>query len=372
MSAATAKPLPRAPLPYTPSVENPGPDEARLFDELAETMLSISRKTYEDGGHALRSVHAKSHGLLIGRLDVLDDLPAELAQGLFARAESYPAILRLSTTPGDILPDSVSTPRGLAVKVLGVTGERLPGSEDQATQDFVMANAPVFSAQDAKQFLSTLKLLAATTDRAETAKKALSATLRAAERVVEAFGGESATLKTLGGHPATHILGETFYSQAALRHGAHVAKLQIVPVSPNLMALADAPLTVNGKPDSLREAVAEFFRDHEAVWELRVQLRTDEERMPVEDASVLWPEELSPYRTVARITVPPQTAWSEERSRAGDDRLAFSPWHGLAAHRPLGSIMRARRIAYDRSAGFRMERNGCPMQEPAAGYRLPG
>ena len=86
MSAATAKPLPHAPLPYAPSVELPGPDEARLFDELAESMLSIRRKTYEDSGHANRSVHAKSHGLLIGRLDVLDDLPAELAQGLFAQA----------------------------------------------------------------------------------------------------------------------------------------------------------------------------------------------------------------------------------------------------------------------------------------------
>lgn len=303
---------------------------------------------------------------------MLDDLPAELAQGLFAKAESYPAILRLSTTPGDILPDSVSTPRGLAVKVLGVSGERLPGSEDEATQDFVMANAPAFSAPDARQFLSTLKLLAATTDRAETAKTVLSAGLRVAERVVEAFGGESATLKTLGGHPETHILGETFYSQAALRHGAHIAKLSIVPVSPNLTALENAPLNLSGKPNGIREAVTEFFRDHEAVWELRAQLRTDEERMPVEDASVVWPEDLSPYRTIARITVPPQTAWSEERSRAGDDRLSFSPWHGLAAHRPLGSIMRARRLAYDRSAEFRMERNGCPMHEPAAGYRLPG
>lgn len=363
---------PAVPLPYAPSVETPGPDEDQLFAELAETMLSISARTWEDGGHALRSVHAKSHGLLLGRLDVLDDLPAELAQGLFARAESYPAILRLSTTPGDLLPDSVSTPRGLAVKVLGVSGERLPGSEGQATQDFVMANAPVFSAPDAESFLKTLKLLAATTDRAETAKTALSAALRAAERVVEAFGGESATLKTLGGHPATHILGETFHSQAALRHGDHVAKLSVVPVSPGLTALTGAPLTVAGRPDSLREAVVEYFREQEAVWELRVQLRTDADRMPVEDAGVLWPEELSPHRTVARITVPPQTAWSEERSRAGDDRLSFSPWHGLAAHRPLGSIMRARRVAYARSAEFRMERNGCPLREPAAGFRLPG
>nr|WP_246513059.1 catalase family protein [Azospirillum picis] len=359
-------------MPYSPSVETPAPDEAALFDELSETMLSISRKTYEDGGHALRSVHAKSHGLLVGRLEVLDDLSPELAQGLFARAENYPAVLRLSTTPGDMLPDSVSTPRGLAVKVLGVSGERMPGSEGEPTQDFVMANAPAFSAPDARSFLKTLKLLAATTDRAETAKKALSATLRAAERVVEAFGGESATLKTLGGHPETHILGETFYSQAPLRYGDYVAKLSAVPVSPELAALAGAPLSASGKPDALREAVVEFFREQGATWELRVQLRTDAERMPVEDASVPWPEELSPYRTVARLVVAPQTAWSKERAQAGDDRLSFSPWHGLAAHRPLGSIMRARRLAYQRSAAFRTGRNGLPHREPAAGYRLPG
>ncbi|WP_159107365.1 hypothetical protein [Azospirillum sp. B506] len=49
------------------------------------------------------------------------------AQGLFARAGNCPATLRLSTTPGDILPDNVSTPRGLVVKMPGVSGERLPG-----------------------------------------------------------------------------------------------------------------------------------------------------------------------------------------------------------------------------------------------------
>ncbi|KMO32409.1 hypothetical protein VQ02_23650 [Methylobacterium variabile] len=63
----------------------------------------------------------------------------------------------------------------------------------------------------------------------------------------------------------------------------------------------------------------------------------------VEDASTLWPEDLSPYVAVGRITVPPQESWSEAKVRARDDGLAFSPWHGIAAHRPLGSVMRARR-----------------------------
>src|SRR5258708_6928935 len=41
--------------------------------------------------------------------------------------------MRFSTIPGDILDDSVSTPRGLAIKVIGVEGERLEGSEARST-----------------------------------------------------------------------------------------------------------------------------------------------------------------------------------------------------------------------------------------------
>ena len=171
-------------------------------------------------------------------------------------------------------------------------GERLQGSEGDATQDFVMANAPAFGALNGKKFLGSLKLLA-TTDKAEGAKKVLSAALRGAEAVVEAFGGKSATLVTLGGQPETHILGEIFYSQAPLLWGPYMAKVCVAPVSPELAALIDASLNVNGKPNGLREAVVEFFRRNGAEWELRVQLCTDLDTMPVEDASVAWPEDQS-------------------------------------------------------------------------------
>jgi len=88
--------------------------------------------------------------------------------------------------------------------------------------------------------------------------------------------------------------------------------------------------------------------------------------MPIEDASVAWPEDQSPYVAVARLFVPQQNAWSAEGIKAIDEGMAFSPWHGLAAHRPLGSVMRARRPAYENSARFRAERNGCPIHEPLA------
>ena len=369
---APAYPNGRAPLPYQAAFEVPEDGEEETKAGLAATLAQISTTTYQDSGHASRSVHAKSHGLLRGELEVFDGLPLELAQGVFARPGRRPVVMRLSSTPGDMLDDSVSTPRGLAVKVIGVAGERLDGSGGATTQDFVMVNGPVFLAPGPKKFLGSLKLLAATTDKAPNLKKALSAVLRGTERVLEAVGGHSDTIIALGGHPETHLLGETYYSQVPILYGAYMAKLCVAPVSPELTALTQAPLDVNGKPNGLREAVVAFFAQHEAVWELRVQLCTDLAAMPIEDAAVRWPEEQSPYIAVARLTAPRQAGWSEALSRYIDDGMSFSPWHGVAAHRPLGAIMRVRKAAYEVSARFRAERNGGPLVEPASLDDFPG
>ena len=74
---------------------------------------------------------------------------------------------------------------------------------------------------------------------------------------------------------------------------------------------------------------------------------------------------------MATIRVQPQTAWSEARSAAVDDGMSFSPWHGLAAHRPLGSIMRVRKQAYEMGKRFRAERNGRMIEEPRQAKSLP-
>lgn len=359
------------PIPFSPDVETTSSGEEAIFAEMVEAFAKIQDTTFKDGGHALRGVHAKSHGLLFGTLEVLPGLDPALAYGLAARPGRHDAILRLSTNPGDLFDDSVSTPRGLGLKVLDVAGERLPDAEG-TTQDFVLVNGPAFSVPDAKAFVRVLKLLAATTDTPQIFKKGLSALLRGLETRVEGFGAKSPTLVALGGQPETHILGETFYSQVPLLWGDYVAKVAVAPVSQNLTALTGAALNVNGRPNGLREAVREFFATEEAAWELRVQLRTNVDTMPVEDASVPWPEDESPYRPVARIVVAPQDAWSDTRVRTVDDGLAFSPWHGIAAHRPLGSIMRARRATYPPSAAFRSRHNGCPIHEPARLATLDG
>ncbi|WP_377295707.1 catalase family protein [Rhizobium sp. SGZ-381] len=356
--------LPDNPLRYTPDVEDIHPDEPQLAQALADTLLSISYKTYADSAHAIRAVHAKSHGLLSAEVEVLDNLPPELAQGVFAEPGTYEAIIRLSTTPGDILHDSVSAPRGMALKILDVTGERLPGSERSRSQDFVMVNGKVFNSPSGEAFLASLTPLAATTDRMEGAKKLVSKVLRGVEGALEAVGRESTTLKVMGGQPLTHMLGESFFTQVPVRFGDYIAKLGVVPASDNLKALVDRSISVGNDPDTLRHLMAEFFETETAVWHLQVQLATDLEATPIEAPMTPWDEEKSPYITVATITAGPQTAWSEERSRQVDDGLKFSPWNGLVAHQPLGQIMRLRKLAYERSSAFRSERNPTAVTEP--------
>jgi hypothetical protein len=351
------------PIPYRPDVEDIQPDEPTLAKSLADTMLSISQETYSNSAHAIRSVHAKSHGLFEARVEVLDDLPPELAQGLFASPGTYEAVIRLSTTPGDFLHDTVSTPRGMALKILDVEGDRLPGSEESRSQDFVMVNAKEFNSPSAKAFLVNLKGLAATTDRLEGTKEVLSKVFRGVESALEKVGLESAALKSLGGNPPTHILGESFFTQLPLRFGDYIAKIAVVPASQNLKALAGAKLDTSKDGDVIRHSVESFFEDETAVWNLQVQLCTDLEAMPVEGVDA-WDEAKSPYLTVARITVDPQPAWTEERSRQVDDGMHFSPWNGLAAHQPLGQIMRLRKQSYERSAAFRSQRNLTPVTEP--------
>jgi len=353
-----------APIRYRPDVEDVQPDEAETIAELCSTFDIILERTAEDYGHAVRSVHAKAHGLLEGELTVDADLPPELAQGLFARPGTHKVLLRLSTNAGDILPDAISLPRGLAMKVFDVEGPRLPGSEGTA-QDFVLVNGTVFQAKTADKFLGNLKLLAKTTDRIEGTKKVMSSVLRGVRATLETIGVESAAINSLGGAPNVEPLGETYYSATPFRYGDYIAKFSLKPTAPEMTTLTGKTINVDGREDAIREEVRSEMRDIDAVWEFRVQLCRSLENQPVEDPTVEWDEEEAPFHRVGIVRAIAQESWSEERIQTINEESRFSIWTGLDAHRPLGNINRARNEPYRHSADFRARVNGCPYHEPS-------
>ena len=352
-----------SPVRFTDSVETHQDDEQATIQELNETFDKILDTTSKDYGHAVRSVHAKAHAILQGTLTVASGLPPELAQGMFATPGEHAVFMRLSTNAGDILPDTISLPRGMALKVLDVDGERLPGAEGR-TQNFVMVNGPVFQAKTADKFLGSLKKLAGTTDKLEGTKTVMSTVMRGVGSALQAVGIESATIQSMGGAPNVDPLGETYYSVTPFRYGDYIAKFAVVPVSDDLKSLTKQEIDATGRPDAIRQNVKGEMLLIDGVWEVRVQLCRDLEKQPIEDPTVEWKEEDSPFQTVATIHAGRQDSWEAGQVQKVNEAMRFSPWIGLAAHRPLGNINRARKEPYEHSAEYRVRFNGCPIHEP--------
>lgn len=352
------------PVRFTSDIEQVQPGESATIGQLNDTFDMVLDTTAQDYGHAVRAVHAKAHAILEGTLTIDAGLPPELAQGLFATPGDHKVLMRLSTNPGDILDDAISVPRGLAIKVFDVDGDRLSGAEGR-TQDFIMVNGKVFQAKDADAFLGSLKLLARTTDKAEGGKKLLSAALRGINSALGAIGVESAALNSLGGAPNVDPVGETYYSVTPFRYGEHIAKFSLAPVAPGLKERTGAVIDTAENRNAIRATIRDELRSIAGEWEFRVQLAHDLSRQPVEDPTVEWDEQEVPFVRVGTIRTAAQDSWDDTRVDEVNEHLRFSVWTGIEAHRPLGNINRARRDTYRHSAEYRQRVNGCPIREPA-------
>ena len=357
-------------VPYTDSVETPTADETEVIQGIIVSMTRESQAVAARDGKTVRASHAKSTGLLKGELRVLGGLSPAFAQGLFSAPRTYPVVVRLAQGPGEVLSDSVSTHRGMAIKVLGVDGPKLGGHGAANTQDFVLATGPAFPQSSASTFLVAIKGLQKGTPLPEVAKQAMSTASRAANAVVHALGGDSPTFGFFG-HTKRNPLADAYFSQAALRYGNTIAKVGVFPVSSDLVAIIDQTLDTGADHDAFRTAVVSHMRAHGAEFELRVQLCSSLEMMPVEDASVPWPEDESPYVAVARMVLPAQDAYSPARQAYFDEVLSFQPAHTLAAHRPLGSLMRARLATYQALSAYRHEQNRQKQLEPSSVDQVP-
>jgi hypothetical protein len=352
---------------YHPEVEKPIADEEQVINDIIASMHRLSDRTHEMYGQRVRVSHGKSHGLAVGELIIPDDLPAHLAQGLFSQPGTYPIIARLANVPGEITTDAINTQRGFSFKILNVNGPMIAGHDGQTTQDFVLDTGSSFALPDAKAFFLQHRLLIEYAPKIPAGiKEAVSDFSRVSNEALNAVGLDSDKLDFFG-DSRIHPLAEAYYSQAAIRYGSYIAKLAVVPVSAAQKALADANVKVDGDndPNALRTATVSYLRDNDAEFDIRIQLCMDLEKMPVEDASVDWDQEQSPYLTVGRLHLPKQEAYSPTRQQY-IDALSFSVAHCLEAHRPLGSIMRARLKAYPAMALLRRQGNHETLTEPSS------
>lgn len=96
----------QAPIRYSPALEQAEEGEAETIAGLEAALTEILETTSQDYGHAVRAVHAKSHGLIEAELTVLEGLPPDYAQA----SSLLPASTRRSCASPPIQAISSTTP----------------------------------------------------------------------------------------------------------------------------------------------------------------------------------------------------------------------------------------------------------------------
>lgn len=300
------------------------------------------RADSKSNGSARRDAHAKAHGCVRATFRVLDQLPEEMRVGLFAQARAYNSWIRYSNGSGKSQDDSVGEARGMAVKLLGVE------HSESGTQDFLMINHSVFFVRNAADYVEFQKAFSADSPAKFFFPGLNPIHFRLHEFIIaNAIRGTKLTNPLNGQYWSTtpYLFGNT-----AIKYSARLCG-------------NPSKFTETSSPDFLRENLRNHLARNEACFDFLVQVRKRPLEMPIEDPTVEWSEHDSPFIAVARITIPPQDFAFPEQLKFCQN-MAFTPWHAIPEHRPLGGINRVRKAVYETVSRVRHELNGDERNEP--------
>lgn len=313
----------------------------------------MRRQFQKEGRPARRDAHPRAHGCVRAEFRVEDELPSNLAQGVFVPGKGYPAWIRFSNGNSNLKrSDAKGDVRAMAIKLFDVPGEKiLEGDKSASTQDFILLNSPVFFTNDPSSYLNLVERAAST-----------NLFVKASALLAVGLKGSIIAIKMSTARIANPF-GIRYWSAVPYRLGdaplKQAVKFSVIPHS-------SSKWQPSNHSDSyfLRQAIIDQLQTHDIIFDFLVQPRTSN-RMDVEDSQTEWKEAQAPFHKVATITIPKQVFATPARDGLAES-LAFSPWHALPQHRPLGSTNRIRRVVYDAVSTLRRELNGVSTKEPAA------
>ena len=316
----------------------PGSAAADDIDQLSNGMIVLIRQIQENrspDGQVKRFNQGKSLGCFDAKFDVQPGLPPELAKGLFKAPGSYSAKVRFASA--STFDDRDKDLRGMSVKVFNVKDESLLGVDGE--QDFLLNSYPALFVDTPETFY---KFIEATynDERWKFFANPLDSHLKSLWIVFKARANHSSPFDIRYWSTTPYALGEE-----------NVVKYSVKPCSTVSSELPDS-LTEN----YLSDAMEKHLSQAEACFDFMVQLRTDDEDMPIEDASVIWDEEESPFQKVARITIQDQD-FLGSKAMASCEKMTFNPWQSLPEHKPLGRMNLVRKKVYTVISRFRNGEN---------------
>ena len=322
------------------------PTEA-VFEAIRQGM----RQVHSEVGLAQRDQHPRAIGVVRARFEVAD-VPAEYALGLFAGRRVFDAWIRFSNGK-ELHDDRQPDVHGMAIQVLDVPGQRQGGDPLRSLcQDFVLVDHPVFFARDARHFLEFLELKGRQAKELSGAAGNPSELTSLKQRQLREMIGGFPVLTHFFSQPE-NVLASTYSSQTPFQFGPMAGRWFAKPLP------GETPLPVGqDTPHRLSEALqASLSTGCEVRFAFGIQLQSDLQRMPLEDATDPWTG--APQITLATITIPPQEIAGEIPAQFAE-AIEFNPWHALVEHLPLGSINQVRRLAYADSQQARRKARQLP------------
>ncbi|MFC5624738.1 SRPBCC family protein [Algoriphagus winogradskyi] len=321
-------------------------DEDRIGYEMLQEFEAQVTRMYKDK-KMLRQVHTKMHGCVKATFAVEKDLPEELKVGVFAgNPRKYNAWVRFSNGNTKPQKDKKKDIRGVAIKLLGVPGEKILEDEINAeTQDFLLMSTETFFAKTIKELARLLKAL--------TSPNFFKSKLFILNPVLWPIILRASKSKVACRNP----LEIPYWSTQPYQFGTvdRAVKYHLRPSPSNNIVIENTT-----DYNYLRYNMAQTLHDNEAKFDFFVQFQTDADAMPIEDPTVAWS---SQNIKVATLTIHPQVFDTNAQIEYGDN-LSFNPWHSLPVHRPLGAFNRVRKRVYEAMSKFRHDMNKLPSEEP--------
>ena len=224
---------------YTPDVETADPG----FDENLQTVIAKTERyiaasvTAEGTGRAVRDAHAKGYGLVRGEVEILDQIPAEYAQGIYATPGKHDALIRFSNGSPHAGADArLGGATGLALKIFGIDGPTLVEDEpDSGTFDYANINAPVFFCNTVEHYLFIQDLFIGAPGyfaRGAAGRRDFYKDFVTGKGTLDqdhwAWDELLAFLRVLQS-PPVNLLLSTYWTMGAVRHGDYIAKVRFAP-----------------------------------------------------------------------------------------------------------------------------------------------
>jgi len=324
-------------------------DEEESLNKIIELMANQMRGRFKPGGYE-RGGNTKTHGIVRATVTIRDDLPEHCRKGIFANPRSYPAYVRYSG-PGPDVPADIRDVGfvSMAVKLMDVPGKKLM-DEEKFTQDFITICTPTFvtpnTRENAKlQYWSLVNMpVFYFLNPKDT-------------HLLDFF------MQSLWNETQYNPLGQRYWSCTPYLLGEGQAMMY--SFRPKTKVDTKVPGLPFGKVsfNYLRENMIKTLNKKDVEFDLLIQIQTDPFLMPIENASVRWPEKLSPFIPAATVHIPKQK-FDSEAQFAFAKRLKMNPWHCLPEHRPLGNQNRARLRMYYELSKFRQDMNQTTHLEP--------